>query len=75
MAGSRVKATPVAQSSPMLPKTIAQMLAAVPHSCGIAVLPAIDDGPVVHPRAEHGADGAPHLLHRIVGEVLAGACP
>ena len=57
----------------MLPKTIEQMLAAVPQSCGIAVLPAVDDGPVVVPRAEHGADGAPHLLVGVVGEVLAGA--
>ena len=47
------------------------MLAAVPHSCGIAVLPAIDDGAVVHPRAEHGADGLPHLLVGVLGEVLA----
>ena len=38
-----------------------------------AVGAAIDDGPVVHPAAEHGADRAPDLLHRIVGEVLAGA--
>ncbi len=62
----------MAQSSPRLPKTIEQMLAAVPQSCGNAVLPAIDDGPVVHPGAEDGADGAPDLLHGIVGEVLAG---
>ena len=34
VAGSRVKATPVAQSLPMLPKTIEQMFAAVPHSWG-----------------------------------------
>src|SRR5207248_5126618 len=34
VAGSRVKATPVQQSSPILPKTIEQMLAAVPHSWG-----------------------------------------
>jgi hypothetical protein len=37
----------------------------------VAVLPAIDDGPVIVPGAEHGGDGAPHLFQRIVGEFLA----
>ena len=33
---------------------------------------AVEDGAVVHPRAEHGAYGAPELLPRACGEVLAG---
>src|SRR5207245_9087602 len=36
-----------------------------------AVLPAIDDGPLIHPRAEYRPDRLPHLFHGIVGEVLA----
>ncbi len=35
VAGSRVKATPVPESSPMLPKTIDWTLTAVPRSCAI----------------------------------------
>ena len=38
-----------------------------------AILPAIDDRPLVHPRAEHGPDGAPHLLVHVVREVFAGS--
>ena len=33
--GSRVNATPVPESSPMLPKTIVTTLTAVPRSCGM----------------------------------------
>ena len=40
---------------------------------GDVVLAAIDDGAVVHPGAEHGADRAPELLPRVLREVLAGA--
>ena len=40
---------------------------------GDAVLAAIDDGAVVHPRAEHGAGSAPKLLPRVLREFLAGA--
>ena len=36
--GLRVKSTPVAQSSPRLPKTIACTLTAVPHSAGMPYL-------------------------------------
>ena len=32
----------------------------------------VEDGALVHPAAEHGADGTPKLLHGIVGEVAAG---
>ena len=32
----------------------------------------IEDGALVHPAAEHGADGAPELFLRIGGEVAAG---
>ena len=39
---------------------------------GYALHLAIEDGTLVHPAAEYGADGAPELLHRVVGEVLAG---
>jgi len=35
LAGSRVNATPVAEESPMLPKTIAWILTAVPQSWGM----------------------------------------
>ena len=35
------------------------------------VQPAIGDGALVHPRAEHGADRAPQLLMRILGKRLA----
>ncbi|GBU22250.1 hypothetical protein R80B4_02156 [Fibrobacteres bacterium R8-0-B4] len=35
LAGLRVKATPVAEESPMLPKTMAWTLVAVPHSWGM----------------------------------------
>ncbi len=59
----------MAQSSPRLPKTIACTLVAVPHSCGNAVLSAVDDGPVVVPAVEHGPDGAPELIHRVVREL------
>ncbi len=40
---------------------------------GDVVFAAIDDGAVVHPGAEDGADGAFQLLPRIGGEFLAGA--
>ena len=33
---------------------------------------AVEDGALVHPRAEHGADGAPELIPRVGREVLAG---
>ena len=36
---------------------------------GDVVFAAINDGAVVHPRAEHGADGAPELLPRILREI------
>ena len=35
LAGSRVKQTPVAELSPLLPNTMAWMLTAVPHSTGM----------------------------------------
>ncbi len=57
----------------MLPKTIACTLTAVPHSVGNVVFAAINDRAVVHPRAEHGADGAAQLVPRIVRKILAGA--
>jgi hypothetical protein len=42
--GSRVKATPVAEVSPMLPNTIAWTLTAVPQSPGMSLQAAIDLG-------------------------------
>jgi hypothetical protein len=36
--GLRVKATPVAQSSPMLPNTMAWTLTAVPQSSGMLLI-------------------------------------
>lgn len=38
---------------------------------GNVIEPAVGDGPLVHPGAEHGAHGAPELLLRIFGELLA----
>ncbi len=70
--GSRVKQTPVAQSSPMLPNTIACTLTAVPQLGGDVVQAAIGDGARVHPAAEHRADRAPELLLRVLRERLAG---
>lgn len=67
VAGSRVKSTPVPESSPMLSKTIEQMLAAVPQSCRYPFLSAIDDVAVIVPGGEDG--GAVHLLYRIVREL------
>ncbi len=40
---------------------------------GNVVFAAVDDGAVIHPGAEDGADGAPELLPGILREVLAGA--
>ena len=39
---------------------------------GNIVLPTVHQCPVAHPRAEHGADGVPDLIERVLGEVLAG---
>ena len=70
--GLRVKATPVAQSSPMLPNTIAWTVTAVPMSLGDVVQPAVGDRARRLPGAEHGADRAPELLLRVLRERLAG---
>ena len=48
--GSRVKHTPVAQSLPMLPNTMACTFTAVPQLGGDIVQLAIGDRAVVHPR-------------------------
>jgi hypothetical protein len=40
---------------------------------GDVVFAAVNDGAVVHPGAEDGADGAVELVPRVVGEGLAGA--
>ena len=48
-------------------------LTAVPQRVGDGVHLAVGDGAVVHPRAEHGGGGAPELLARVFGEVLADA--
>ncbi len=40
---------------------------------GDAVQTPVGDGAVVVPAAEHGADGAPELPTRVVGELVAGA--
>ena len=52
--GLRVKPTPVAESSPMLPNTIAWTLTAVPMSSGIPFDLPVVVRPVVVPRPEHG---------------------
>ena len=66
-----MKATPVAEVSPRLPNTIAWTLTAVPQLSGMRVEPAIGDGALVHPRAEHGADRAPQLVVRVLRESRA----
>ena len=68
-----MKATPVAQSSPMLPNTMACTLTAVPQLSGMSLQAAVGDGALVHPGAEHRADRAPELLPRVLRERLAGA--
>ena len=47
--GSRVKATPVAQSSPRLPNTIDWTVTAVPQSLGNIVEFAVRDSAIVVP--------------------------
>src|SRR5262249_13385349 len=37
------------------------------------VLPAINDRSLVHPRAEHGTNRAPHLFVYVIREVLTGS--
>ena len=55
----------------MLPNTIAWTLTAVPQLSGNAVQAAVGDGALVHPRAEHRADGAPQLVVRVLRERCA----
>ena len=52
----------------MLPKTMDWTLTAVPHQCGDVVELPVGNGPVVVPRFEDGADGAPELLHGVFGK-------
>src|SRR5205085_9639255 len=40
---------------------------------GNVVFPAINDGAIVHPRTEHGADRSLQLLPRIIRKLFAGA--
>ena len=40
--------------------------------CGDVVELAVEDGALVHPRAEHGAYGSPELIPRACREILAG---
>ena len=40
---------------------------------GNVIFLTVEDGAIVSPRAEHGADGAPELLHDILRECAAGA--
>ena len=67
-----MKQTPVAQSSPMLPNTIACTFTAVPQLAGNVVQAAVGVGARVHPAAEHRADRAPQLLLRVLRKRLAG---
>ena len=70
-----MKATPVAQSSPMLPNTIACTVdRRAPVGRDLVQAP-VGDGALVHPRAEHRADGAPKLLLRILRKGLAQLAP
>jgi hypothetical protein len=73
--GSRVNATPVAESSPMLPNTIACTFTAVPivrgcsRSCG-------SRRAVRVPRREHGVDRRSRAARAgPAGTALAGQCP
>jgi hypothetical protein len=64
----RVKATPVPLSCPMLPKTMAWTLTAVPRWSGILVQAPVDPGPLVVPGIKDGIDGQFQLLQGLLGE-------
>ena len=70
--GSRVNATPVPESSPMLPKTIVWTLTAVPQVVGDLLGAAVVDRAVAHPGAEDGLDRELELIQRVAREVGAG---
>ena len=70
--GSRVNATPVPESSPMLPNTIETTLTAVPQSSGHLVVRAVVDGTLGIPRVEYGADRKIELLVHVLREVALG---
>jgi hypothetical protein len=59
----------------MLPKTMVQMLTAVPRSCGIFGGVAVVDRALAVPALEHRLDGETDLLDRILREVAAALPP
>ena len=69
--GLRVKATPVAESSPMFPKTMAWTFTAVPRSPRTSWISRYLTGAVAHPALEDGLDRRLDLFHRALGEVGA----
>ena len=70
--GSRVNATPVPESSPMLPKTIVTTLTAVPRSSAILLNFAVVAGALAEPAREHGLDREVELLVRVRRELAPG---
>ena len=65
-AGLRVKATPVAEVSPLLPKSHGLDVDGGAELVGDAVLLAVNAGALVHPAAKDGLDGKAKLELRIV---------
>ena len=72
--GSRVNATPVPESSPMLPKTIVTTLTAVPRSSGDLLVLAVVAGALAEPAREDRLDREVELLVR-VARGSRGRCP
>ena len=70
MFGSRVKATPVPDVSPMLPKTIACTLTAVPFRPVMRSMRRILDRFLAVPRIEDGVDRQHELLDGILREIV-----
>ena len=66
--GSRLKQTPVPQSSPWFPNTICITLTAVPRSSGISYVVPVDPRTRRVPRVEDGAHGAHQLLVGVLRE-------
>src|SRR5580698_8714394 len=69
--GSRVKATPVPESSPIFPKTISITLTAVPQSSDF-VKPSVIDGAFGVPGVEDRLDGPSQLLVDVLWKRSSG---
>ena len=73
MLGLRVKATPVPDVSPMLPKTMVCDVDRGAEVVGDGVGAAVGGGPDGVPGSEDSEDGGPELLFRIGGEGVASS--